>query len=45
MAKAMVDKDIEVLQVQRSGKTVFIEAHEKAAGEPGRPGARKKAKS
>lgn len=33
VAKAMVDKDIEVLQVQRSGKTVFIEAHEKAAGD------------
>lgn len=33
VAKAMVDKDIEVLEVGRAGKTVFIEAHEKLAGD------------
>jgi len=33
VAKAMVDKDIEVLQVKRSGETLFIEAHEKIAGD------------
>lgn len=33
IAKAMVDKDIEVLEAVRGGKTVFIESHEKQAGD------------
>lgn len=33
VAKAMVDKDIEVLEVLRGGKTLFIEGNEKLAGD------------